>query len=129
MASLREEIIGDPEGIGYAAMSDTEATVSLNDPVRPRNRTSMTGREVRAAVDNAEYDGLSDAKKSQFLSLVGSDDLDPFGLPANVIKDIFGIASATVPALATARIELVSRAVEIGIRSPVRISHVIAARS
>ena len=129
MTSLREEIIGDPEGIGYAGMSGDEIVVSINALVRPRNRTSMTGREVRAAVDNEEYDALLDPQKSQFLSLVGSDDLDPFGLPANVIKDIFTAGSTTVTALAAARIELISRAVEIGIRSPVRISHVIAARS
>ena len=43
------------------------------------------------------------------------DDLDPFGLAEQVVKDIFGGASGTVTALAAARVEVVSRATEIGI--------------
>lgn len=77
-----------------------------------RNRTSMTGRQAAAEVDEAEYNALSDAKKSQFLALSSGDDIDPFGFAVNVIKDIFGAGSTTVTALAAARVETVSYATD-----------------
>ena len=112
---LKDEVINDPLGIGYAAMTAVQVADSLNAPTRNRNRTSMTGREVADEVVDAEYDALTDVKKSQFLSLMAGENLDPFGLPANVIKDVFGAGSATVLALATARVEVVSRAKELGL--------------
>jgi len=113
MSDLRDELINDPIVRGYAGMTDAQVVVDINLANRSRNRTTMTGREVAAEVVNTAYDALTDAKKEQFLSLIASDDLDPFGLGANVIKDIFGGGSATVSALAAARVEAVSRAVEL----------------
>ena len=77
--------------------------------------TEPVSSSCKASVVEAEYDALSADKKAQFLGLTSSDDLDPFGLDANVIKDIFGVGSATVTALAAARIEIVSRSVELGL--------------
>ena len=57
--------------------------------------------------------------------------LDPFG-QANVdlVKSIFGGASATVTALSTLRVESISRAVEVPeIIAPVKVGHVEAARA
>ncbi len=127
MTVLSDELTNDPLGRGYSAMTDQEVVDSLNAVDRPRDRTSMSGREVAAGIDNAEYDALGDVQKSQVLALVASDDLDPFGLAANVIKDIFTAGSATVLALAAARVETVSRAVELGL-SRVRAGTVAEAR-
>jgi len=112
--ALVTEVQTDPLGLGYAGMTDQQVADSLNTVNRPRNRTSMTGREVQDEVVDAEYDLLTDEKKSQFLALTASADLDPFGLGANVVKDIFGAVATTTTNLATARVETVSRAVEIG---------------
>lgn len=112
---LRDELVNDPLVRGYVAMSNREAADDLNIAYRARNRASMTGRQVKAEVVDTEYDLLSADKKAHFLVLTSSDDLDPFGLDANVIKDIFGAGSMTVTALATARIETVSRGVELGL--------------
>ena len=127
---LETELTVDELGWGYNGpgifnpgpdpMKDREAADILNaihpaPDTRTRNRDSMSGRQVKAEVDSAEYDALSADKKAQFLALTASDDLDPFGLDVNVIKDIFGPASATVAALATARIETVGRGVELGL--------------
>ena len=129
--SLKDELTDDPLNRGYAGMSNEEALVDLNTAYRARNRLSMTGDEVFANIANrAAWDGLTDAAKAHFLSLCARSFIDPFG-SANVelVKSIFGNNSATVTNLASARVEAITRAVDLGLRSPVRINHVIAARS
>ena len=74
----------------------------------------MSGREVMAEIVDAEFDALSDVNKSLIVSLTSSNDLDPFGFAANVIKGIFP-GSLTLAALASVRVETISRAVELGI--------------
>jgi hypothetical protein len=115
ITALATELTSDPLGMGYSGMTDEEAANSLNTVNRGRNRTSMSGREMADNINNTEYDGLSDTKKSQVLSLVGATDIDPFGFVANVLKDVFGVGSTTLVALIAARVETISRAEEIGI--------------
>ncbi len=110
----------------YVGMTDDEAAADLNTPRIARNRTSMSGREVAAGIDNGEYDALSDVRKSQVLALIASDNIDPFGFAANVVKDIFG-AGTTLTNLAAARVEQISRATELGL-STVKVGHVEEAR-
>ena len=124
MTSLKEELT-DPR---YLGMTDEEAAVDLNTLRIFRNRTSMTGLEVAYEIDEAEYAALTNSQKSQVLTLTLSESLDPFGLAAHVIKDIFP-ASTTLTNLAAARIEQISRAVELGIRSPIHRNHIHAART
>lgn len=113
--SLENEIQNDPLVRGYTGMTDVEVANSLNDTEdRPRNKASMSGREVMDEVVDSEYDGLTSAQKTQFISLTSGGDLDPFGFAANVVKNIFGNPSNTLTALAAARVELVSRAEELG---------------
>lgn len=112
---LKTEIRTDPLGLGYAQMGDKQILASLTNASRERNRVGMTGSELAAVVDSSAYDSLTDAKKLQFLSLVASENIDPFGFAANVVKDIFGAGSATVQALAAARVETISRSDELGI--------------
>jgi len=111
---LEDEIVGDPLARGYSAMDDAALLSSLNNKDRSRNRTIMTGREVNKAVNVAEYNALSDAKKQQFIELMKRDDLDLFGLDRDILIDIFGGGSTTVSNLATERVETISRGVEIG---------------
>ena len=127
MEILKTELSTDPLSRGYASMSDEEAATDLNTLNISRNRTSMTGREVADEIVDAEYDVLSEDEKTQVLALVASDTLDPFGFGANVIKDIFGVGSDTVAALASARVETISRATELGL-GVVKVGWIIEAR-
>ena len=136
MAGLREELLTDPLTRGYSGMSDQAAADDLNliylvSP-RTRNRESMTGDEVFQSIESQTiWDGLSADQRSEFLHLCGRDSIDPFGT-ANVdaVKSIFGDGSATVTALAVARVEDISRAEELpDVRSPVTRNHVVAARA
>jgi hypothetical protein len=112
---LNQELINDPLVRGYSVMSDQEAADDLNIFNRTRNRSSMTGSEVLQSVDAAEYALLPDIKKNAFWGLLGIAVLDPFGVEADIILDIFGGGSNTVIALNADRIEDVSRAVELSL--------------
>lgn len=114
-STLEDELTLDPLGRGYSTLTNGEIDASGRVENRSRNRISMSGREIASEVVDSEYNALSDIKKTQFLSLMASEDLDPFGLGANVIKDIFGVGSTTRSNLAVARVESISRWNELGI--------------
>jgi len=127
-ALLKTEVTTDPLGRNYVGMTDAQVLADLQALTRNRNKTAMSGREVAAEVIDAAYDTLSDVQKSQFLALVSSDDLDPFGMGANVIKDLFGAGSTTVNNLTTARVETINRLVELDLGSP-GLGNIVDARS
>lgn len=112
IAALKAELASGHPLTGTYNSDDALAADELNAVNRTRDRTSMTGRQVAAKIVNSAYDALSAEKKIQILSLIASDDIDPFGFAANVVQDIFGSGSATVLALIGARVESISRAVE-----------------
>lgn len=111
---LENEISGDPLGRGYSGMTDQQLLDSLNTADLPRNRTSMTGREVKESVDVTEFKALSDAKKQQMIELTKRDDLDLFGMDKDILLDIFGAVSTTGTNLVAARVEMISPGVKIG---------------
>ena len=115
--ALKDELATDPLGRGYDAMSDQELVDSLNVADRQRNRTSMSGDEVfQNVASRADWDGLRDTQRTQFLAFFGRDAIDPFaGANVELVKSIFGNGSATVSNLTAARVEIVSRAVERGL--------------
>ncbi len=115
MRKLSGEIANDPLARGYSGMNDQQLLDSLNAKDISRNRTSMTGREVKASVDITEYKALSDAKKQQLIELVKSSDLNLFGADKDILVDIFGSGSATATNLAADRVENVSRSTEVGL--------------
>ncbi len=125
---LEDEIANDPLVRGYSGMSDQQLTDDLHTQYRTRNRDVMTSTQIMAEVGDAAYDALTNTNKTKLLSLLAIDGLDPFGFAANVVKEIFGDGSATVLALASARVESISRAEELGIAG-ITIGHVTEARS
>jgi len=112
---LEDELANDPLGRGYSSMTDVEFLTSINTKDRTRNRTNMTGRQVKKQVNVTEYAALSDAKKQQLIELTTSEDLDLFGTDRDILLDIFGGASTTVSNLLTARVESISRGIEVGL--------------
>jgi len=121
---LRDELVGDPEGLGYP-VSDQGAADLINSLAtgRTRNRASMTGDEVAQQAVPAAYDALDDGSvaatadvKSHWLSFCARASVDPFA-PANeqLVISIFGSGSQTVINLQAARLETISRATELGL--------------
>ncbi len=127
---LKAEIAGDPEGLGYSGMTDQQVADSLNIVNRERNRTSMTGTEILNQVDAAEWAGLTDVQQRTVWDIVHLGEVNPFGIEAALLTDVFTAESTTITALKAARTIAVSRATEIGLGvSTVYAGHVQNARA
>ena len=113
--ALKNELDTDPLVRGYSGMTDQEAADDLNSVYRTRNRSFMTGKEVKDRIDTAEWAGRSDAQKQIVLSLVTRDDLDPFGIDATIFQDAMSGATATLASLLAYRVEDISRAEELNL--------------
>ena len=131
--TLRDELLNDPliPPRGYSTMSDQEATDDLNSLTtgRTRPRTSMTSTEVWQAIEIPELRALADGDRSLIMAVLQFDQINPFGNEAALFTALFGGGSATIAALQAARQETVSRAVELEIKSPVKVGHVAVARA
>lgn len=125
---LKNEIDTDPLARGYSGMTDQQVADSLNTVDRTRNRSFMTGKEVKDRIDTGEWAARTDAQKQIVLSLVTRDDLDPFGIDATIFQDAMAGATTTLANLNTYRVEDVSRGVELGL-GVVADYNVYAARS
>ena len=114
VALAAELTAGHPDTGPYDA-DDGIAAEQLNTLNRTRNRGTMSATEVLNAADAAELSALSDTALQIFMGLLGMGSLDPFGREAIIVSRLFGSGSVTVSTLATARVEEVSRAEELGL--------------
>ena len=115
LAALAAELTaGHPDTGTYDADSAIAAT-QINVVNRKKNRTSMTGSEVLNAVNAGEWVALTDAQRQTVWDVVHLGDVNPFGIEATLITNVFGGGSATITELADARKEDVSRADELGL--------------
>lgn len=128
MEKLATELADDPTGQGFVGMTDREVRISLRTRNRPRNRSSMTGSEVLQAIDQTEYNGKTDAERIRIWRVLHLGELNPFGIEADVLLQIFGAGSDTIQALAAARVELISWLEESGF-GPLALSDIAKARS
>jgi hypothetical protein len=109
-----ELLAGHPDTGPYNA-DDQLAADQLNLVNRTRNRTSMTGKEVKDQIDQADWDTRTEGQQQTLLSLFARDDLDPFGIDAHIFQEsMTGAVGTSVADLAAYRVEAVSRAVELG---------------
>lgn len=99
-------------------MTDEAVAADLNTVYRTVNKTSLSGDELFAATDSAEFAALTDHQESLWVSFCGRSSVDPFGA-SNVafVQYIFGGGSTTVANLNALRTESVSRAFELGLGS------------
>lgn len=116
MSKLHDEIMVDELNRGYAGMTDAEVAADLNTVYRTRNKQSMSGDEVFQQTVPAEFDALSEDHQQLWMAFCGRDRINPFAT-ANVqlVVHIFGSGSTTIANLQDARVEDISRAVELGL--------------
>ena len=108
-------------------MTDQQVADSLNDTIdRNVNKTTVAGSAVLRQIDATEFNSKTADQKNDVLALCAIGDLDPFGIGADIIQDIFG-ASTTVTDLQAFRVDTVSRATELGLGT-VSVGHVEFAR-
>jgi hypothetical protein len=116
IAKLKAELTDDPLARGYSGMTDQQVLDSLNEENRTVNRTSMTGSEVLNAVDQSEWNSRTDVQQQTVWNIVHLGDVNPFGIEAILITSAFsGAGGVTIAALASDRVNTVSRATELGI--------------
>lgn len=125
---LKTELDSDPLTRAYSGMSDVNVAADMNSKYRLRNRTSMSGTEVLNALDKAEYLALTDAEKQRLWAVLHLGTINPFGVEADIIVDIFLGGAASVISLQAARQEAISRGVELGL-GEVKAGHVQMARA
>jgi len=108
---LKAEIDDDPLARGYSGMTDQQVADSLNTADRVVVREEIVGNELFSYTDETEYLALSDALKSQWLSLCSIDIIRKNAVP--IIKSIFNSGSATWGNIV--KTETLSRAEELGL--------------
>ena len=126
--ALTIEIQDDPLVIGYSAMGNQALADNLNALTRNQDKAIMAATEVFNAVAAAEWNALGASDKVRIWDVLHMGEINPFGLEATVFTNVFGAGSDTIIALAAARKEAISRAIEIGFGRDVTIDDVAAAR-
>lgn len=126
---LRDEIQNDPLGRGYSGMTDAEVADDLNTQYRTRNRSTLTASEIVNAVDLSEWNALDDVQRQIVWNLLHMGAINPFGVEATILVNVFGAGSNTIAVLAEARVENISRAQELGLGNWVTAHRVGVARS
>ncbi len=128
IAALAAEIASGHPGTGAYDADDATAAGQLNAVNRTMNKATMTGSEVFNSVDAGQWSGLTDADKQIVWDIVHLGTINPFGVEQTIMVSVFGATSATITALAAARVNNVSRAMELGL-GYVRAGNVGEARS
>lgn len=116
--TLKDEIINDPLGRGYAQMSDVEVAQDLTTEYRTYERTSISGAEIFNAIDPAEFSALSDSQKTlvrDVFSLGVNIDVSQGTNARAVLVDAFPSGTTTLENLAGLVNATRSRAAELGL--------------
>ena len=114
--SLRDEVILDPLGRGYAGMTDAEVVNSLNAINREVEREYIESWEVIEATIWAEWNALSSAYKQLYQTLVSCSRLKVFGPNTrSAFAAMFGAGTTTRANLLALQTRLVSRAEELSL--------------
>lgn len=113
---LRNELINDPLGRGYAAMSDLQASDSLNIVNRTKTNTSVTGAEIFEAAVPAELDALTDVQKQKFYAICSLNEIKIASTNTKAaLLAMFGAGTSTRVALIALASRPCSRAEELGL--------------
>ncbi len=121
VAELQAERTDDPVGRGYAGMTDAQFQTAVTTADIQRIKNTITGSELFAQTDSAEYVLLTEAQKTQWLGLCAIDVLDVLNASspaAPIVTDLFGNPSVTRTAVLAYREETVARYEELGLPFP-----------
>ena len=113
---------------GAWSEDDALAAAQFNAEDIEHVKDSLSGEQIFAVTNTAEFAGLTEHKQQLWLAFCARDSINPAG-SANValVQWVFGAGSNTLAALATARTELIGLASREGL-GLVYPSHVTAAR-
>ena len=114
-AALHDELIGDPLGIGYAAMSDVQAVNSLNTVNQSVPVEEVPAAELIEATIDSDWTGVGAVDRERYSQMVTGGSINPSGPETQAhIETIFGSGSATLANVVALGSRLISRGDEIG---------------
>ncbi len=114
LAALKAELTTGHPVTGAYSGDATAAAAELNLENREQPRFEVTGSEVLNAIDQTEFLAKTAEQQGRVWDILHLGILDPWGMEADLLVDIFGVGSATIIALAAVRVEAISRAQELG---------------
>ena len=116
LGKLRLELTADPQGLGYAAMTDLDAATALNAVNRTRNRRSITSTELYEALNLAEYRAFTSGmqKRLDVLLGLGAIQVGPSSRGRSELLNLFPNGTTTRSSLLAVVQETVSRSTELG---------------
>lgn len=93
---------------GLTGSVDSVLAALADESTESCKRDTMSGYEIRQAVDATEYSAVDPSLRSDFIALTsGGEALDPYGFGQTAIVEIFG-SGPTLTALAAARVRAIS---------------------
>ncbi len=127
---LKTELSVDTLERGYLNMTDEQIVIDLNTEYRTKDRETIETWEVFEATVRSEYNSLNNVNKQLYQTILSMGSINIMGGNTRTsLASMFGSGTATRSNLMALQEQFISRAVDLGIRSPVRLNHVIAARS
>jgi hypothetical protein len=117
-AALCDEITNDPLGRGYAGMGVEAITADINSEYRLVFHEKVEGADLFEGVVGAEWQAISEAEKTQVLSLLSFGAISPQGNVRTFLITIFGGGSGTISNMADIARYTTSRAAELDLGSP-----------
>jgi len=97
--------------------TDQQVCDWMNAETVSRNKSSLTGSEALNAIDKAEFISKTAEEKELVWNILHLGMLNPFGIEAALLVDIFGAQSVTITALKVLRVELISWAESEGLET------------
>lgn len=113
--ALKTELVDDPLGRGYSAMTDEAAAVDLNTLNRERDVVSVTGQQIFEAVVPAEYTALTDIQRQTLLGIVGMGEILVNGINTKAALLSMFSPGVTRTNLSNLQKESIGRATELGL--------------
>lgn len=113
LLALQAELLNDPLGRGYSAMTDQQAADSLNTADRSRTVPSVSPTDVFQAVVPGEYNATTPDQKQVLGFIFSLPTVPTSGNAATALMAIFGAGTTTRQNLIDLATETVSRAVEL----------------
>lgn len=116
LEALRDELVTDPERLGYDAMGDEEAAAALNAPTRERTITTVSHEKLLGCVAASAAKSLSVESLLKLLLVFSRPVISLKGPVGAILLDVFGQAASTKQAIVQLleQKEAVSRADELG---------------
>lgn len=118
LSKLLTELNSVHPDTGSYDMDPVLAAAQINLVNRQIPKKSMTGSEIFNSIDASEWGALSTVEQRLIWDIVHLGIINPFGVEADLIIEVFPNGGATLTTLATIRQDTVSRAIEQGLGVP-----------